>query len=192
MAIYRGRSGPPGPKPRKSLKKISRGLRARGPRESGKSLEKVFSGPFRDFFQTLETFSRLSHFFQTFSGFRAQRARETPVNGQRTGSQLYFVGPKNSRKAPAKFPAKKHQEKFTDELRMRILTRLEHSLANFSHKSASPKISHKRVFTLNRLTAGSANTVSSPKTAHKHKEMGPQNWTLDPTPKTPLEILYAL
>ena len=38
---------------------------------------------------------------------------------------------------------------------------------------------------------------SSPKKAHKHKEMGPQNWTLDPTPKTPLEpppleILYAL
>ena len=26
---------------------------------------------------------------------------------------------------------------------------------------------------------------SSPKKAHKHKEMGPQNWTLDPTPKTP-------
>ena len=28
---------------------------------------------------------------------------------------------------------------------------------------------------------------SSPKKAHKHKEMGPQNWTLDPTPKTPLD-----
>ena len=25
------------------------------------------------------------------------------------------------------------------------------------------------------------------KKAHKHKEMGPQNWTLDPTPKTPLD-----
>ena len=39
--------------------------------------------------------------------------------------------------------------------------------------------------------------LSSPKKTHKHKEMGPQNWTLDPTPKTPLdppplEILYAL
>ena len=29
--------------------------------------------------------------------------------------------------------------------------------------------------------------MSSPKKAHKHKEMGPQNWTLDPTPKTPLD-----
>ena len=28
---------------------------------------------------------------------------------------------------------------------------------------------------------------SSPKKAHKHKEMGPQNWTSDPTPKTPLD-----
>ena len=47
-----GLSGPPGPKPRKNLKKVSRGLRPRGPpeslekvskksRESGKSLEKV-------------------------------------------------------------------------------------------------------------------------------------------------------
>ena len=27
----------------------------------------------------------------------------------------------------------------------------------------------------------------APKKAHKHKEMGPQNWTLDPTPKTPLD-----
>ena len=26
---------------------------------------------------------------------------------------------------------------------------------------------------------------SSPKKAHKHKEMGPQNWTLDPTPRPP-------
>ena len=30
-------------------------------------------------------------------------------------------------------------------------------------------------------------SISSPKKAHKHKEMGPQNWTLDPTPKTPLD-----
>ena len=27
--------------------------------------------------------------------------------------------------------------------------------------------------------------LSSPKKAHKHNEMGPQNWTLDPTPKPP-------
>ena len=61
-------------------------------RKSRKSLFGTFSGLLpdsRDFFQT---FSRLSgapwpgapgDFFQTFSGFRARRARETPVNGQR-------------------------------------------------------------------------------------------------------------
>ena len=64
LTIYRGLSGPPGPKPRKSPKKVCRGLWPRDPPESlekvskksgesGKSLEKV---P-RDFF---ETFSRLS------------------------------------------------------------------------------------------------------------------------------------
>ena len=31
LTIYRGLSGPPGPKPRKSLKKVSRGLRPRAP-----------------------------------------------------------------------------------------------------------------------------------------------------------------
>ena len=40
-------------------------------------------------------------------------------------------------------------------------------------------------------------SVSSPETAHTHKEMTPQNWTLDPPlpdPKTPrsLKSLYAL
>ena len=58
------------------------GLRA--PPESGKSLEKVSKRSRKDFF---ETFSRLSggprpeapgDVFQTFSGFRARRARETP------------------------------------------------------------------------------------------------------------------
>ena len=66
LAIYRGLSGPPGPKRRKSLKKV--------PRESGKSLEKVFSGRFRDFFQTLETFSRL---FADSRGPRGWRPQET-------------------------------------------------------------------------------------------------------------------
>ena len=74
---------------------------ALGPPESpGKSLEKVFRDLLRDFFQTLQTFSRLfpdsrgvlgreapGDFFQTFSGFRARRARETPVNGQRVPKQ---------------------------------------------------------------------------------------------------------
>ena len=60
LAIYRGLSGPPGPKPRKS----SPGASGPGtPRESGKSLEKVWrvwkksrkgsERRFRDFFQTL-------------------------------------------------------------------------------------------------------------------------------------------
>ena len=91
LAIYRGLSAPPGPKPRKSLEKVSRGQRVW--KKSRKSLCGTFSRLFpgsRDFFQT---FSRLfrgapgpeapGDFFQTFSGFRARRARVTPVNGQR-------------------------------------------------------------------------------------------------------------
>ena len=65
LTIYRGLSGPPGPKPRKSLKKVSRGRSPGTPRESGKSLEKVWRVLF-------ETFSRLSRlfpdFFQTLGG----------------------------------------------------------------------------------------------------------------------------
>ena len=96
MAIYRGLSSRPSPKPRKCLKKVSRGLRPRGPRESGKSLEKVFSGPFQDFFQTLETFSRLfpdsrgalgpeapGDFFSDFFGVSGPEGPRVPVNGQR-------------------------------------------------------------------------------------------------------------
>ena len=41
LAIYRGLSGPLGPKPRKSQKKVSGASGPRPPRESGKSLEKV-------------------------------------------------------------------------------------------------------------------------------------------------------
>ena len=45
---------------RETLKKSLPGPPAPGPpRESGKSLEKVFRDLFRDFFQTLQTFSRL-------------------------------------------------------------------------------------------------------------------------------------
>ena len=93
LAIYRGLSGPPGPKPQKvwkksdppSLEKVSKKSG-----ESGKSLEKV---P-KDFF---ETFSRLSggsgaggprETFSDFVGFRARRARETPVNGQQVPNFL--------------------------------------------------------------------------------------------------------
>ena len=69
---------------------VSRALRARNPKEvwkkspgpqapgpppeSGKSLERVFPGPYRDFFQTLETFSRL---FPDSRGPQGRRPRET-------------------------------------------------------------------------------------------------------------------
>ena len=92
--------------PEKSLKKVSRGLRPREPPESlekvskksgesGKSLEKV---P-KDFFERLFPDSRgvpgpeaPGDFFQTFSGFRARRARETPVNGQRVPKAMLPLG----------------------------------------------------------------------------------------------------
>ena len=71
---------------------VSRALRARNPekvrKKSRKSLEKVWKkswkGPerlFRDFFQTLWGVpgpEAPGDFLQTFSGFRARRARETP------------------------------------------------------------------------------------------------------------------
>ena len=72
--------GPLAPGPPRSLAKVSKKFG-----ESGKGLNEV---P-KDFF---ETFSRLSggpgpeaprDSFQTFLGFRARRARETPVNGHR-------------------------------------------------------------------------------------------------------------
>ena len=57
---FTGVSGPPGPKPWRSLKKVSRGLRPQDPWESGKSLEKVFLDLFETFFQTLRRlFQRL-------------------------------------------------------------------------------------------------------------------------------------
>ena len=102
LTIYRGLSGPPGPKPRKSLEKVSRGLRPGDPRESGKSLGKVF----RDLFETFSRLSRLFRdLFQTLGGSRGRRPRETffrlfrgfgPVSGPgdpckwSTGSQCSF------------------------------------------------------------------------------------------------------
>ena len=86
LTIYRGLSGTPGPKPRKSLKKVSRSKKSFG----------TFSRLFLDSPDFFETFSRLSGgpgagglrrlFFRLFSGFRARRARETPVNGQRVSN----------------------------------------------------------------------------------------------------------
>ena len=111
LAIYRGLSGAPGPKPEKVWKKSPGASGLGPPRESGKKSRKSLFGTFsrlfpdsRDFFQT---FFRLSgalgpeapgDFFQTFSGFRAWRARETPVNGQRAPN--FKFGPQ------AKWPLK--------------------------------------------------------------------------------------
>ena len=89
-----GSSGPEPPK--KSEKKKPLGVWGpRTPQESGKSLEKVFRNLFETFSRLSQTFSRLfpdsrgvprpeapGDFFRLFSGFRAQRDRETPVNGQ--------------------------------------------------------------------------------------------------------------
>ena len=81
-ASYRSLSGPPGPKPPKSLKKVSRGLWPRGPQKSGKSLEKVrkslekvCSGLFRDFFPD---FFQSRRFRETFSDFLGISGREGP------------------------------------------------------------------------------------------------------------------
>ena len=79
LAIYNILSGPLGPKPRKSLEKVSQGLWPQGPRESGKSLEKVSSleKSRKDFFEPFPD-SRggpraggPGRFFQTFLRFRA-------------------------------------------------------------------------------------------------------------------------
>ena len=99
-ASYRSLSGPPGPRFKKSLRKVSRGLRPRAPktlekvsknsekvpkvwkksRTSPKSLEKVSKMSVRDFFEPFSMGPEApGDFFQTLLGFRARRARETPV-----------------------------------------------------------------------------------------------------------------
>ena len=80
---YRSLSLSLGPKSPKSLKKSQKLWK-----KSRKSPEQTFSRLFLDFSDFFKTFSRLlgtpgpeapGHFFQTFCGFRARRARETPV-----------------------------------------------------------------------------------------------------------------
>ena len=71
LTIYRGLSGPPGPKTPKKSENSLLGPPAPGLwKKSGRSL----SGPFRDFLQTLQTFSRL---FPDSRGVRGRRPRET-------------------------------------------------------------------------------------------------------------------
>ena len=91
-AHYRGLLGPSGPKCRKSLE--TRGLRPRNPEKSPKSLgnsPESLRRVSKESFRTVpETFCRLfgvpgpeapGDIFETFSAFRARRARETSVRG---------------------------------------------------------------------------------------------------------------
>ena len=80
-ASYRSLSGPPGPKFKKvwtpkSQEKVSKKFE-----KSGKSLENACSRLFRAFFQTFwdTRAGGAGRLFQTFLGFRARRAQETPV-----------------------------------------------------------------------------------------------------------------
>ena len=92
LAPYRSHSGPLGPKSQKSRKKGSRGLSAPGPKKvekSRKEVEKrVKNNLFSTFFNFFSTFFQPflalgpGNLFSTFLGFRARRARMTPVRGQ--------------------------------------------------------------------------------------------------------------
>ena len=101
-APYRGLAGPSGPKCRKSLENVSRGLWPRNPEKSPKvlgtvwqvsgespeSVKRVFLDCSRDFLETFRG-SRAGgpgRHFRDFSAFRARRARETSVRGG-AGSQ---------------------------------------------------------------------------------------------------------
>ena len=52
------------------------------------------------------------------------------------------------------------------------------------HGNSPKRLGHNQELSQKK---GRHTVLSSPKKAHKHKEMGSQNWTLDPTPKTPLD-----
>ena len=99
LTIYRGLLGPPGPKPRKVSKK-SPGAGGPGPpRESGKGLEKVFSGLFPDSRDLFGTFSRLSggpgargprRLFWDFFGVSGPEGPRDPCKWS-TGSQQWLA-----------------------------------------------------------------------------------------------------
>ena len=98
MAIYRGLSGPPGPetpkKSEKSLKKVPPRVWKKSRKRPFRTFARLFPDS-RDFFQTLGgPWGRRPRqtFFQTFAGFRAWRARETPVNGQRAPNFFFNPG----------------------------------------------------------------------------------------------------
>ena len=94
LAPYRGHSGPSGPKSQKSREKVAGASRPRGPKRLKKSWKKVEKvekrsfltrfWPFFDFFLTFldPGAERPRQLFLDFLGFRARRARMTPVRGQ--------------------------------------------------------------------------------------------------------------
>ena len=103
-APYRSLPGPPGPESRKSLKRVSRDLPAPGSKKCPKQSRNSLRSLKTVYFETPETVSRLfrtlfgpsapgtpkgagilapGDSFETLSGFRARRARETPVRGGR-------------------------------------------------------------------------------------------------------------
>ena len=113
---FTGVSQPSGPEtPRKSEKSLPGPPAPRGPQSLEKVSKKSFRGLFetfsrlsrlfRDFFQTLGGPSQAKgpptpgDCFQTFSGFRARGARETPVNGQ------WVPNPKTSARVSARTTA---------------------------------------------------------------------------------------
>ena len=96
MAVYRVSRALQARNPQKVCEKFPGAFRPWGPprvwKKSGKSLKSLEKVPKKFPKRLFETFSRLSgapapeapgDFFQTFSGFRARRASETLVNGQR-------------------------------------------------------------------------------------------------------------
>ena len=96
-APYRSLPGPPGPESRKSLKRRPlRGLPAPGSKKCPKQSRNSLRSLKTVYFETPKTVSRLfrtlfgprgrkapGDCFETLSGFRARRARETPVRGGR-------------------------------------------------------------------------------------------------------------
>ena len=103
LTICRGLWGPPGPKPRKSLKRVSRGLRPREPPRVWKKSGKSLLGPRRDF-------SRLSRLFETFSRLSGGPG----AGGQETFFRLFREfgpgGPERPLQMVNGFPTPPHKE----------------------------------------------------------------------------------
>ena len=101
---YRSLPGPPGPESRKSLKRVSRGLPAPGSKKCPKQSRNSLRSLKTVYFETPETVSRLfrtlcgpwgrkapKDSFETLSGFRTHRARETPIRGGRGCNSMPII-----------------------------------------------------------------------------------------------------